>query len=340
MAAMGSNEYAYLTNAQKAAAIMVSLGAETASKIYKNLRENEIEQLTYEIARLNPLSSDTLEKVMNDFYGVCLAQQVLTEGGMDYAREVLEKAFGSQMASQLLEKVTKSLRTKAFEFIRKADYKNLMAIIQNEHPQTIALILSYARSDQAATIISELPNSTKIEVVERIANMDRTSPDIIKEVERTLERKFSTIVSTDYAELGGVDYIADIMNNMDRSNEKYIFDELTKRNAGLAEEIKMRMFVFEDIVNLDPRDIQTALREIDPTDLTKALKGSQPDVQEVFFSNMSKRMSETVKSDMEYMTVRMREVEESQQRIMAIFRRLEEEGKITISKGGEDDMIV
>lgn len=337
---MATNDYAYLTNAQKAAAVMVSLGAETASKVYKNLRETEIEQLTYEIAKLSPMSSETLEQVMNDFYGICLAQQVLTEGGMDYAREVLEKAFGPQMAAQLLEKVTKSLQSKAFEFIRKADYKNLMAIIQNEHPQTIALILSYARSDQAATIISELPGSLKIDVVERVANMDRTSPEVIKEVERTLERKFSSIVSAEYTELGGIDYIADIMNSMDRSNERYIFDELAKRNAELAEEIKMRMFVFEDIVGLAPRDIQTALREIDPTDLTKALKGSQPDIQEVFFANMSKRMAETVKSDMEYLTVRMREVEESQQRIVAIFRRLEEEQKITISKNGEDDMIV
>lgn len=335
-----SSEYNYLTNQQKAAAVMVALGSDTASKIYKHLRESEIEQLTYEIARLNSLTLETQEKIMDEFYGVCLAQQVLTEGGMDYARDVLEKAFGSQMATQLLEKVTKSLRTKAFEFIRKADYKNLMAIIQNEHPQTIALILSYARTDQASTIISELPNNLKIDVVERIAKMDRTSPEMIKEVERTLERKFSSIASTDYDEIGGVDYIAEIMNNMDRSSEKYVFDELAKRDAKLTEEIKMRMFVFEDIVDLDSRDIQTALREIDPSDLTKALKGSQPEVQEVFFANMSKRMSETVKSDMEYLVVRMREVEESQQRIVAIFRRLEDEGKITISKGGEDDIVV
>ena len=319
---------------------MVSLGADTASKIYKNLRESEIEQLTYEIARLAPLSAETLEKTMNEFYGICLAQQVLTEGGVDYAREVLEKAFGSQMASQYLEKVTKSLRTKAFAFIRKADYKNLMAIIQNEHPQTIALLLSYARSDQAATIISELPNNIKIDVVQRIANMDRTSPESIREVERILERKFSSIVSTDYAELGGVDYIAEIMNNIDRGTEKYIFDELQKRDAELTDEIRKRMFVFEDIVNLNPRDIQTALREIDPLDLTKALKGSQPDVQEVFFANMSKRMTESVKSEMEYQVVRMREVEDSQQRIVAIFRRLEDEGKVTIAKSGEDDIIV
>lgn len=335
-----NSEYARLTDRQKAAAVMISLGSDTASKIYKHLREHEIEQITYEIARLSNLSAETLEDVMNDFYGICLAQQVITEGGLDYARDVLEKAFGAQVAGQLLEKVTKSLQTKAFEFIRKADYKNLMAIIQNEHPQTIALILSYARSDQASTIIGELPNTVKIEVVERIAKMDRTSPEMIKEVEKTLERKFSTIVSTDYTELGGVDYIAEIMNNMDRSSEKYIFDELAKKDAKLTDEIRKRMFVFEDIINLDSKDIQRALREIDTTDLTKALKGSQLEVQEVFFANMSKRMAESVKSDMEYLTVRMREVEESQQQIVAVFRKLEDEGQIVISKGREDDIVV
>ena len=309
---MAQNDYVYLSDPQKAAAIMVSLGADSASKVYKNLRESEIEQLTFEVARLDHLSAETIEQVMNDFYGLCLAQQVMTEGGLEYARE----------------------------FIRKADYKNLMAIIQNEHPQTIALLLSYARADQASTIISELPNATKIDVVERIANMDRTSPEMIREVEKTLERKFSTIVSEDYTEVGGIDYIAEIMNGMDRNSEKYIFSELEKRDAKLTEEIRKRMFVFEDIAKMSSRDIQTALREIDTADLTKALKGSQPEVQDIFFANMSKRMSENVKTDMEYLVVRMREVEEAQQRIVAIFRRLEDEGKVVISKGGDDDIIV
>jgi flagellar motor switch protein FliG len=338
MVAMGK-EYMSLNGSQKAAAVMVSLGAETASLIYRNLRENEVEQVSYEIARLKTLSTDTFENILQDFYGICLAQQIISEGGLDYAREVLEKAFGESMASQYLDKVSKSLHVKAFEFIRKADYKNLMAIIQNEHPQTIALIMSYARSDQAATIIAELPNTTKIEVVERIAKMDRTSPEVIKEVEKTLERKFSSIVSTDFTELGGVDYIAEIMNGMDRGSEKFIFDELAKKDAKLTEEIRKRMFVFEDIINLQPRDIQRALREIDSADLSKALKGSSPEVQEVFFSNLSKRMSETVRSDMEDSVVRMREMEEAQQKIVAIFRQLEDQGQITIAKGGGDDIV-
>lgn len=332
-------EYSKLTPPQMAAAVMVSIGTESASEIYRYLKENEVEQLTYEIARLESLSPVTHQAVLSDFYGICLTQQVLTEGGMEYARSVLEKAFGLQTANQLLDKISQNFQKKAFAFIRKSDYKNLMALIQNEHPQTIALILSYARPDQASTIIGELPNSIKIDVVERIAKMDRTSPEIINEVERTLERKFASIVSTDLTELGGVDYIAEIMNGMDRGSEKYIFEELSKRDAKLADDIRKKMFVFEDIISLDDRDIQRALREIDTADLTKALKGAAPEVQNVFYKNMSKRMVETIKSDMEYAVVRMREMEESQQRIVAILRKLEEEDQISLSKGG-DDMIV
>lgn len=332
-------EYNRLTSQQKAAAVMVSMGTESASEIYKYLSETEVEQLTFEIAKLENLSPVTHQAVLSDFYSICLTQQVLTEGGLDYARGVLEKAFGLQAANQLLDKISQNFQKKAFSFIRKSDYKNLMALIQNEHPQTIALILSYARPDQASTIIGELPNSVKIEVVERIAKMDRTSPEIIREVERTLERKFASIVSTDLTELGGIDYIAEIMNGMDRGSEKYIFEELTKRDAKLADDIRKKMFVFEDIITLDDRDIQRALREIDTGDLTKALKGAPPEVQDVFYKNMSKRMVETIKGDMEYAVVRMREMEEAQQRIVAILRKLEEEEQISLSKGG-DDMIV
>jgi len=224
-----------LTSKQKAAAIIISLGADDASKIYKFLREDEIENLTYEIARLQKLSPDMMKDTLKDFYEICVTQKVITEGGMEYAKNVLEKAFGAQTAASLIEKVTISNKTKAFEFIRKSDYKNLLTLIQNEHPQTIALILSYARADQASAIIAELSKEKRIEVVERIAKMDRTSPEIIKQVEEELEKKFNSIVSVDFTEIGGVNYIADIMNNMDRSNEKYIFDELSKKDVKLAD---------------------------------------------------------------------------------------------------------
>ena len=331
---------AALTEAQKAATVVISLGSETAAQVYKHLSEDEIEKLTYEIAKIQRLGSDDVESILNDFYSLCLTQKVVTEGGVNYARNVLEKAFGAQVAQSLLDRVTKSLKTKAFEFIRKADYKNLMTTIQSENPQAIALILSYARSDQAATIISELPKEVRIDVVERIAKMDRTSPEIINQVEKVLERKFSSMVSVDFMEVGGINYIADVMNHVDRSSEKYIFDEMYKRDAKLADEIRKKMFIFEDITGLDSMSIQRFLREIDSKDLVVALKGSNDEVKDIIFQNMSQRMGETVRSDMEYLhNVRMRDVEEAQQRIVAVIRKLEDEGEIIISKGGKDEFL-
>lgn len=330
-----------LTGKQKAAAIIISLGAEDASRIYKFLKEDEIEQLTYEISRLQHLSPQTMESTLKDFYELCLTQKVITEGGLEYARNVLEKAFGTQVATSLLERVTKTLRNKSFDFIRQADYKNLLTIIQNEHPQTIALILSYARADQAAAVIAELPKEKRIDVVERIAKMDRTSPEIVKYVEKELLKKFNSMVSIDYTEIGGINYVADIMNNMDRGNEKYIFDELNKKDAKLSDEIRKKMFIFEDIVTLDSLSIQRFLREVDSKDLVLSIKGSNKDVSDVLFNNMSTKMADTIRSELEYThNVRLRDVEEAQQRIVSVIRRLEEEGEVIIAKSGKDDIIV
>lgn len=333
---------AKISGKQKAAAIIISLGAEDASKIYKYLKEDEIEQLTYEISRLDHISPESMGEILKDFYEICMTQKVITEGGLEYAKNVLEKAFGAQAASSLLERVTKTIRTKAFEFVRKSDYKNLLTIIQNEHPQTIALVLSYARADQASAVISELPKEKRLDVVERIAKMDRTSPEIIRQVEEAMQKKYDSMVtSVDFTEIGGVNYIADIMNNMDRGNEKYIFDELSKKDAKLADEIRKRMFVFEDITLLDSLGIQRFLREVDSKDLVYAIKGSNKEVSDVLFSNMSTKMAENIKSELEYThNVRLRDVEESQQRIVSVIRRLEEEGELFIAKGGKDDIIV
>lgn len=330
-----------LSPRQKAAQVVISLGADIASSIYKHLAEDEIEILTYEITRQESVPPEVADQVIDEFYGLCVAQKVYIEGGVSYAKMVLEKAFGVQQGGALLERVTKTLRTKAFEFIRKADYKNLMNMIMNEHPQTIALVLSYARADQASAIISELPKSIRVEVVERIARMDRTSPEIIRQVETILERKFESVVSFDLLEVGGINYIAEIMNNIDRGTEKYIFDELSKNDAKLSEEIRKRMFVFEDIVILDPMSIQRFLQEIDTKEMAIALKGANKGVADMIFENMSQRMGDTVKSEMEYLhNVRVRDVEEAQQKIVAVIRRLEEEGEIVTSKGGKDEIIV
>ncbi len=329
-----------LTPQQKAAAVMISIGAENAAGVYKYLNEDEIETLTLEISKLKSLSAEESEMVLTSFYQLCLTKKVIDEGGVDYARVVLEKAFGAQQATKLLERVSSTMRSRNFDFIRKADYKNLMAIIQNEHPQTIALILSYATSDQASTIISELPKDKQIMVVERIAKMSSASPDVVGIIEDNLEKKFSSFITFDNSEIGGIDYIADIMNHMDRSNEKYIFDELSKVDEKLAEEIRKRMFVFEDITILDDMAIQRFLRDVDSKDLVLAIKGSNQEVSNLIFKNMSNRQAETIKSDLEYThNVRLRDVEEAQQRIVAIIRRLEEEGELVIMKGGKDEVI-
>lgn len=329
-----------LTGPQKSAAILIALGVENASSIYRYLKEDDVEQITYEIAQLPHIEADELDNILDDFYQICLTQKVITDGGVEYARNVLEKTYGAQAATSLLEKVTKSIRTKAFDFIRKTDYKNLMAAIQNEHPQTIALVLSYSRAELAAAVISELPKEKRIEVVERIAKMDKASPDVIGLVEKNLEMKFSSFMSVDFTEVGGINYTADIMNNMDRANERFIFDEIIKRDAKLADDIRKKMFVFEDIIFLDPISIQRFLRDVETRDLVYALKGANAEVSNIIFANMSNRMSETIRSDLEYThNVRLKDVEEAQQRIVGVIRNLEESGELVIAKGGKDDII-
>ena len=330
-----------LTNAQKAAIIISAIGSENASEVFKHFSDEEVEAITYEVAKMDYYPMETIDEVLNEFYELCLTQKVIAEGGVEYARDVLEKAFGAQTAQALFDKITKQLQTKAFGFVRKADYKNLLAIVQNEHPQTIALILSYARSDQASAILSELPKKTRIDVVERMAQMDRASPDVIKSIEATLERKFANLVTMDSMEVGGVNYVADVLNNVDRATEKYIFDELNLRDPKLADEIRSKMFVFEDIVSLDSMAIQAFIPEVDSKDLAIAIKGSTPEVAECIYANMSTRMRESTQTDVEYLhNVRMRDVEEAQQRIVSIIRRLEDEGTLIISKGGKEDEII
>ncbi len=329
-----------LTGAQRAATVIAAMGAENAASVYRFLSEDDIEKLTYEVSRLAYIDIKTVDQILTEYYELCLTQKVITEGGVNYARQILEKAFGDNAAQNLMDKVTKSLKVKAFDFMRKADAKNMLAIVQNEHPQTIALILSYVRSDQASMVLAELPKEKRVDVVERIAKMDSASPEIIKSLEETLEKKFSTIVTTDMAEVGGVNYIADVLNHVDRATEKSIFDELTLRDQQLVNEIRQKMFVFEDILTLDEMAIQRFIRDVDSKDIAVAIKGSNQDVTAVLYANMPQRMRESIQADIEFLhNVRMRDVEEAQQRIVAIIRRLEEEGELVIGKGGKDEII-
>lgn len=330
-----------LTPEQKAAAVVVSLGADKASKIYKHLSESDIEKLTIEVAKLGHITPEQMEEVLDEFYKTCLTQKVVTDGGMEYARAVLEKAFGEATAQTLLDKLAKSMKTRPFEFIRKSDVKNLFSFLQHERPQTIALILSYAEPDQASFVIAELPKEKQIKVVEAIAKMESASPEAIKIVEASLKKRFESVLTTsDFTTIGGIDYIAEVMNNMDRANEKFIFDELGKENEELAETIRKKMFVFEDIVSMDNRSIQRFIRECDVKDIVYALKGSDQNIKDLVFANVSSRMAESIQSDLEVtVNVRLRDVEEAQQRIVGVIRRLEEAGELIIVKSGKDEII-
>lgn len=329
-----------LSNQEKAAAVIVSLGVDKASEIYKYLSEDDLEQLTIAIAKLGYISVEQTEEVLDDFYKMCLTQKVVTEGGMEYARTVLEKAFDENTAHALLEKVSKSLKVKSFDYLRRTDIKSLFSVLQYERPQIIALVLSYVDSAKAAEVIASLPEDKRVAVVEKIARMESASPEAIKVVEAQLKNKFSSVMTTDFAKIGGIDYIAEVMNNMDRSNEKFIFDEMGKKDQELTDEIKKKMFVFEDIAGMDGRAIQIFVRECDIKDLVLAIKGTTDEVARLIFANMSARMAENIKDELEITTnVRLKEVEEAQQRIVAVIRKLDEEGAIVLSKGGKDDII-
>ena len=326
---------------EKAATLLITLGPEKSAKIFKHLKEEEIEQLTLEIANTSSVSPQTKEKVLSEFYEICLAQQYIAEGGIGYAKELLEKALGEEKAKDVIGKLTASLQVRPFEFIRKTDPSQLLNFIQDEHPQTIALILSYLPASQASLVVSSLPPEKQADVARRIAQMDRTSPDVIKQVEKVLERKLSSLVNQDYTIVGGVDAIVSILNSVDRGTEKHIMETLEVEEPELADEIRKKMFVFEDILSLDDRAIQRVLRDVDNNDLALALKGSTEEVQNVIFNNLSKRLAVMIKEDMDFMgPVRMKDVEEAQQKIVNIIRKLEDAGEIVIARGGGDEIIV
>ncbi|MBQ8085515.1 MAG: flagellar motor switch protein FliG [Lachnospiraceae bacterium] len=330
-----------LSGVQKAAILLISLGPEKSANVFKHLKEDEIETLTLEIANTRNVPPDIKEKVLEEFYEICLAQQYIAEGGIGYAKELLDKALGEEKAKDVIGRLTASLQVRPFEFVRKADPSQLLNFIQEEHPQTIALILAYLPSAQAAAVVGSLPLEKQADVAKRIALMDRTSPDVIKEVEKVLEKKLASLVNQDYTIVGGVDAIVSILNTVDRSTEKHIMETLEIEEPELADEIRRKMFVFEDILMLDNRAIQTVLRDVDNNELAIALKNANEDVQNIIFNNLSSRLAAMIKEDMEYMgPVRLKDVEEAQQKIVNIIRRLEDTGEIVISRGGGDDIIV
>lgn len=330
-----------LTGRQKAAILLITLGPDVSANVFKQLRDEEIEQLTLEIANVRKVDSYEKESILAEFHQICVAQEYISQGGITYAKEILEKALGPGKAADILNRLTATLQVRPFDFARKAEPQQILNFIQNENSQTIALVLSYLLPDQSSAVLSSLPQEKQADVARRIALMDSTSPEIISQVERVLEQKLSATVTQDYTNAGGIESIVQILNGVDRGTERTILDSLEIQDPELAEEIKKRMFVFEDIVNLDNRSIQRIIRDIENADLQLALKVASEEVRDAIFRNMSKRMADTFKEEMEYMgPVRLRDVEEAQTRIVGTIRRLEESGEIIIARGGGDDIIV
>ena len=330
-----------LTNQEKAAILFIARGPEYSAKLFQHLDDDEIERITLEIANHKQVSAEQKAAVVSEFYQMAMAKDYISTGGLEYAQSVLEKALGAEKAMDIINRLTTSLQVRPFDFLRKTDPSQLMNFIQNEHPQTIALIMAYLDADQAATVLGSLPPDAQADVAKRIAQMDRTSPDIIREIERVLERKLSTLVTQDFTTAGGVKAIVEVLNRVDRTTEKSIIETLEVDNPELAEEIKRLMFVFEDIVQLDDRSLQLVLREVDTKDLSLALKATPKEVADKVYKNMSKRAGDMLREEIEFMgPVKIRDVEEAQQKIVNVIRTLEDKGEIVISRGQGDEMIV
>ena len=330
-----------VSNREKIAVLMVALGNDIAAEVYKKLDDTAIELITLEVANLRKVTPELKLEVLKEAQEILMAREFMARGGVDYARDVLERALGPERAQNLLARITASLQVRPFDFMRHTDPQQVLGFIQGEHPQTIALILSYLEAPQAAMILSGLPAIMQAEVAKRIARMDRITPEVLREVERVLERKLSTVMGQDFTMAGGIDAVVAIVNSADRTTERNIMEHLEENDPELAEEIKKRLFVFEDIIRLDDRSLQRVLREVDMKELGLALKGATEELRTKFFKNMSKRAAEMLQEDMDYMgPVRVKDVEESQQKVVNIVRGLEEQGEIVIASGGEDELVV
>lgn len=330
-----------LSMRQKAAVMLMVLGPQASGNVVRHLDEDQIEVLSLELARLDKVTPEQREGVIREFYEVAIAQDYIAEGGVEHARRVLEEAFGNDRAEEVIKRIVAAMQVVPFEFLKKADPAQVLSFIQDEHPQTIALILAYMPINNAALILSKLPSDLRADVAGRIAMMEQTPPEVIRRVEQVLEKKVSSLISQEMTQAGGPKALVDLLNRVDRSTERLIMDSLSENNPELADTVKNMMFVFEDITQLDDRAIQAIMKEVDMKELSTALKGTPHEVQEKIFKNMSERAVAMLKEDMEFMgPVRLRVVEESQQKVVAIIRKLEETGEVVIGRSGEEDVLV
>jgi len=330
-----------MTGLQKAAVLLVQIGAEHSAKILKSLRQPEIEELTAEIARLEGIDPDVADAVMGEFKELAVARHYYAQGGLRYAEEVLEATLGAEKAREILGGQFALANEMPFEFLRRVDPLMVLSFLQEEHPQTITLVLAHMQAAQAAAVLSGLPEALQADIAHRLAVMDRTSPDIVKQVEAQLQRRISTVFqASDTSAVGGLRPLVDIINHSDRNTERLILEGLEARDSQLAEEVRARMFMFEDIRNLEDRMIQILMRHVDVKDLAVALKGVHEDVREKFMTNMSERAAVGLREDMDVLgPVRVSQVEEAQAGIIREIRALEESGEIMISQGDGDDFV-
>src|SRR3984957_10409848 len=331
-----------LTGVRKSAVLLLSLSQDEAAEILKRLPPEAVEEVSREIASIGEVAVASRSQVFGEFYNLALANSYLNQGGLEYAKALLRKSLTETDATRIIKQVTQQVQTTPFSFLQKAESENLLTFIQDEHPQTIALILAHLPSQKASEVLVGLPSQKQVEVVKRIANMEQTNPEVIKEVERGLEHRLSDIVSQTFEKAGGIDTVAEILNLADRSTEKGIMEGLEAEDPDLVEQIRRLMFVFEDILLVNDKGIQSVLKEVDNEELALALKTASEDLKQKIFKNMSERAAQLIQEDMQYMgPVRVSDVESAQQKSVDIVRRLEDAGEIIIAgRGGEKEMVV
>ena len=330
-----------LSGAQKAAIFLLRMDRERATKVLRALRESEVAEITSEIARLGIVSAGDVEEVFDEFVGMLQDPLAATSGGIDLARSLLEDSLGGVKAGEIIDRVTASMTEMPFDFLRKADARQVLSFLQNEHPQTIALVLAYLGAEHAALVMSGLGEDLQRDVALRVAVMDRTSPEVISSVEQVLERKFSSVLQpVELSAAGGVQALVDILNRADRATERLILEGLEQQDPELADEVRQRMFVFEDIALLEDRAVQLVLRQVDAKDLAVALKGVREDVRDKILRNMSERASANLLEEIEMLgPVKLKTVEESQASVVRIIRTLEESGDLIVQRGSDEYVV-
>jgi flagellar motor switch protein FliG len=330
-----------MTGLRKAAILLVRMGKEYSSRVLAGMSESEVEEISAEIARLGKLEPDMVGDVIDEFYAMATTRHA-GAGGMAYARELLEASLGPERATLILDRLQASMTDMPFNFLSHADPRQLLSYVQYEHPQTIALVLAHIPSALASSILSGLPPEVQSDVAHRIAVMDRTSPEVIRQVELALQRKLSTVLQPDeLSTVGGLQPLVDIINRADRTTERLILEALEARSPEIAEEIRRRMFMFEDIVNLDDKSVQLVLRSVEGNELALALKGVTDTVRDKITTNLSTRAAENLLEEVELLgAVRLTQVEEAQQSIIRTIRQLEEQGQIMVRRGSDDEFVV